>query len=55
MKQLFIYSNQESNISKIALMYSIDIQTQKYTIYTYAKLNKLDLASIVTGEFVGIF
>ncbi|WP_270992648.1 hypothetical protein [Campylobacter jejuni] len=23
--------------------------------YTYAKLNKLDLASIVTGEFVGIF
>ncbi|EFT6694405.1 hypothetical protein HVJ99_001876 [Campylobacter coli] len=55
MKQLFIYSNQESNISKIALMHSIDIQTQKYTIYTYAKLNKLDLASIVTGEFVGIF
>lgn len=55
MKQLFIYSNQESNISKIALMHSMDIQTQKYTIYTYAKLNKLDLASIVTGEFVGIF
>ncbi|EAJ8621184.1 hypothetical protein FCQ21_09290, partial [Campylobacter jejuni] len=55
MKQLFIYSNQESNISKIALMHSIDIQTQKYTIYTYAKLNKLDLASIVAGEFVGIF
>ncbi|HFF9557204.1 TPA: hypothetical protein ACGFGG_001974, partial [Campylobacter jejuni] len=53
--QLFIYSNQESNISKIALMHSIDIQTQKYTIYTYAKLNKLDLASIVAGEFVGIF
>ncbi|MFX3627657.1 hypothetical protein ACD574_00250 [Campylobacter sp. LH-2024] len=50
MKQLFIYSNQESNISKIALMHSIDIQTQKYTIYTYAKLNKLDLASIVAGE-----
>ncbi|OOY01533.1 hypothetical protein BOQ02_05685 [Campylobacter coli] len=55
MKQLFIYSNQESNVSKIALMHSIDIQTQKYTIYTYAKLNKLDLASIVAGEFVGIF
>ncbi|MDN2818297.1 hypothetical protein PAJ51_09400, partial [Campylobacter jejuni] len=43
------------NISKIALMHSIDIQTKKYTIYTYAKLNKLDLDSIVTGEFVGIF